>query len=40
MINHYDSIANGYNTATANKELHDFKKISENGLFTKEELNN
>lgn len=39
-INHYDSIANGYNTATANKELHDLKKISENGLFTKEELNN
>ncbi len=39
-INLYDSINNGYNTATANKELHELKKITENGLFTKEELFN
>lgn len=39
-INHYDSINNGYNTATANKELHDMKKNIENGLFTQKELNN
>lgn len=39
-INHYDSINNGYNTATANKELHEMKKNIENGLFTEEELNN
>lgn len=39
-INHYDSINNGYNTATANKELHELKKITENGLSTKEELFN
>ncbi len=39
-INLYDSINNGYNTATANKELHELKKITEDGLFTKEELFN
>ena len=39
-INHYDSIDKGYNTATANKELHEMKKNIVNGLFTQEELNN
>lgn len=37
-INHYDSITNGYNSATANKELHEMKKNIKNGLFTQEEL--
>lgn len=37
-INHYDSINKGYNTATANKELSDIKKLTTNGLFKEDEL--
>ena len=37
-INHYDSIENGYNTATACKDEKILNELCENGLFSKEEL--